>query len=137
MKAIAFLLIGMFVPPVLAFDTRGSVCVAPVPPGRPGTADIPEHICSSGRLSFKVDAQPVTPFPHKTSVNIEDLDLAVKHRVTISCDDRPQQSFSFRFAEYQSQNLCLFINDLYQTVQLWESKRAPWCNCQPARPASH
>ena len=41
----------------------------------------------------------------------------------ISCDGKPQQSFSFRFAELKTNDLCLFINDLYKTAQLREAPK--------------
>jgi hypothetical protein len=45
----------------------------------------------------------------------------------VLCDGKPQQSFRFRFSTFKSNRLCLFINDLYQTVQLWKLKESPWC----------
>jgi len=29
-----------------------------------------------------------------------------------------------------SSDLCLFINDLYQTAQLWRPRDARWCKCK-------
>jgi len=48
----------------------------------------------------------------------------------VFCDGKPQQSFTFRFAEYGADHLCLFINRLYQTAQLWRPREARWCKCQ-------
>ena len=78
---------------------------------------------------MEIDAQPVMAWPTKKSVHI-DLDVSQAHRVVVFCDGKPQQSFKFRFADFKTPKLCLFINDLYKTVQLWESKDAPWCKCK-------
>jgi len=63
-------------------------------------------------------------------VKIDGLDLAAKHRVTVYRAGKAQQSFRFNFPVNGSNNACLFFNDLYWTVQLWERKAAPWCKCK-------
>jgi hypothetical protein len=50
--------------------------------------------------------------------------------VVVLCNHKPLQSFAFLFSEFKTKELCLFLNDLYRTVQLWESKSAPWCKCK-------
>jgi hypothetical protein len=130
MKSIAVLLFAVLFRPAFGADTHGSVCVAPTPQGPPRTVGSPELFCRSGRVSFKIDSQPAILFSHGVSKAIEVLDVAQKHRVLILCDGKPQQSFTFHFATFQSTDLCLFINDLYQTAQLWERARSPWCRCK-------
>ena len=130
MKAIALLLFAAGICQAFGSDTQGSICVAPIPPGPQRTADIPEHFCSSGKLSFRIDSEPASLFPHKASKKIESLDISAKHQVIIFCDDKSHQSFTFQFETFQSTDLCLFINDLYQTAQLWERKASPWCKCK-------
>jgi len=107
---------------------EGTVCVAPVPV-EPPTTSAPGLGCS-GNLSLKIDDQKGVPWPHRESMQIEHLDLAQRHRVTVLCDGKPQQSFRFRFSEFKTKELCLFINDFYQTVQLWEPRQSPWCKCR-------
>jgi len=63
-------------------------------------------------------------------VKIDALDAAAAHRVVISCNGKPQQSFRFRFSDFKTRELCLFINDFCKTAQLWESKGTPWCKCK-------
>ena len=46
----------------------------------------------------------------------------------VLCNGKPQQSFRFRFSEFKTKELCLFINDLYQTAQLWEARKSPCAN---------
>lgn len=106
----------------------GSVCVAPVL-AKPVPASAPRLFCSSEKLSFKIDAKTMA-WPIKKSVKIEGLDPTVRHRVVVLCDGKPQQSFGFRVSDFKSTELCLFLNDLYKTAQLWEVKRCPWCKCK-------
>jgi hypothetical protein len=106
----------------------GSVCIAPVLE-KPDPRSAPSLFCDSEKLSLKIDAKAM-PWPIKESVRIAALDAAARHAVVILCDGKPQQSFAFRFSEYKASELCLFLNSLYKTAQLWEVKRCPWCNCK-------
>lgn len=66
----------------------------------------------------------------KESMTISALDLAAPHRIVVSCESKAQQSFKFRFSDFKTRKLCLFINDLYKTAQLWNDKDCPWCKCK-------
>jgi|SRR5271166_1349404 len=113
-----------------ANSETGAVCVAPIaaqPDPRSGANIEP---CLSQKLSVKIDSREVVPFSKKLSVKIDGLDLAAHHRVVIYCESKPQQSFSFRFSDFKGSSVCLFINDLYKTAQLWEPDRSPWCKCK-------
>jgi hypothetical protein len=131
MRSLAIpLLLLLFLRATFSYGSdRGSVCVAPVPATPPSTAATPELACHSGNLSLKIDKQQTIPWPQKESIKIEGLDPTLRHRVTVMCDAKPQQSFTFRVSEFKREP-CLFINDLYQTAQLWESKQSPWCKCK-------
>ncbi len=105
-----------------------SLCVAP-------SSDDPVErctpgLCAAGKISFKVDDEPVLPWPNAKSIKIGDLDAVARHRVVIYRAGKPQQSFRFRFSEFKENKACLFLNDLYWTAQLWDPKRAPWCKCK-------
>jgi len=117
---------------ILSFCLHGQaqnemVCVAP------SLAETPQRcapgFCASGDLSFKVDRRPVKGWPKTESLKIDDLNAGESHRVVIYRAKKAQQSFTFRFSDFKSPKLCLFLNDLYWTPQLWELKRAPWCKC--------
>jgi hypothetical protein len=108
----------------------GSVCIAPVPEKPTQTFVPPGFPCDAAKLSVKIDEQPPIAWPVKDNVKIGDLDVTAAHRVVVSCKGKPQQSFRFRFADFKTRKLCLFINDLYKTAQLWESQGTPWCKCQ-------
>ena len=111
-----------------AQSERPSMCIAP------NDARTPERcapgLCASGPLSFKIDDRPAMQWPKNESVEIDDLDAATRHRIIVYRAGKPQQSFKFRFSEYGSNRVCLFLNDLYWTAQLWEAKRSPWCKCK-------
>jgi hypothetical protein len=106
-----------------------SMCVARVP-AQPPVTSAPGLLCESGRLSLQVGAQPSIPWPQTDGVRIELPAAGRSYRVTVLCDGKPQQSFRFRFSEFKSKDLCLFINDFYQTIQRWEAGRSPWCKCK-------
>jgi hypothetical protein len=106
-----------------------TVCITPVlevPDGR----SAPGLFCESAKLSLKIDAQQAMRWPIKGSVKVENLNPVTRHRVVVFCDGKPQQSFTFRFSDFNTGQLCLFLNDLYKTAQLWEAKRCPWCKCK-------
>lgn len=106
----------------------GSVCIAPVlqPPDPRGS---PGLFCDSEKLSLKIDGKTIA-WPIKESVKIDGLSVSARYLVVILCNGKPQQSFRFRFSDYETKTLCLFINDLYKTVNLAEGKRCPWCKCK-------
>jgi hypothetical protein len=109
----------------------GSVCVAPAR-FDPKNASAPGLYCEAENFSLKIDAQVMT-WPVRESAQLTGLDLNTRHRVIVLCNHKPQQSFTFRFSEFKTKQLCLFLNDLYRTVQLWDSKSAPWCKCNQAK----
>lgn len=79
---------------------------------------------------MKVDARPSVPWPRKTSLKIDDLDLEESHLVVAFCNGKAAQSARFRFAEYKTSDLCLTFEDLfdgYEGMRLWGAKHAPWC----------
>ncbi|MGB6880179.1 MAG: hypothetical protein WBD94_11460, partial [Candidatus Acidiferrales bacterium] len=85
-------------------------------------------------MSLQIDNDKPESWPvgSQASVEIDRLDLTAAHRVVVSCRGKPQQSFKFRFSEFKGTHLCLFINDMYKTAQLWDPKQnpAPWCKCK-------
>ncbi|ANM29868.1 hypothetical protein ABI59_10190 [Acidobacteria bacterium Mor1] len=66
---------------------------------------------------------------------VEGLDLQPKHDVVIYADGVPLESWSFRFSDYTFKNrgkpdLCLFLEPLYLSWQLWRVERTEdWCPC--------
>jgi len=78
----------------------------------------------------RIDARQTIPWALRTSVKIEALDTGSRHRVVVFCHGKAQQSFTFRFSDYATGPLCLFLNELYKTVQLAPAKQCPWCKCK-------
>jgi hypothetical protein len=117
--------------PAFGLET-GTICVAPLPQpvdGRRGAG--PETVvCDADKYSVKIDLRQPVSWPIKESAKITGLELAAPHRVVVLCDGKSRQSFKFHFSEFKSQKLCLFLNDLYWTVQLWQDKQCPWCKCK-------
>jgi len=135
--AIAVMLSGVMLGQT-AEPESGSVCVAPVPE-KPDKRSAPGLFCESEKLSFKIDTQPAASFPFISEqrgtyrigkrLRVDGLDTAARHRVVVYCNGKPQQSFTFRFSEFKTRQLCLFLNSLYKTAQLWDAKQCPWCKC--------
>jgi hypothetical protein len=106
----------------------GSVCIAPIS-WKALAYSAPGLYCDADKVSLKLDEQ-IVPSPVKESFKIASLDPTVRHRVVVFCAGKPRQSFTFRFSEFKTNELCLFLNDLYKTAQIWEAKRCPWCKCK-------
>ncbi len=126
----AILIVLLLSTELAAENERGTICIAPVFENSSADTAAPELSCKSEKLSLKIDTRDPVPWPAKQGTKIERLDLSVRHLVVVYCDGKPQQSFKFTFAAFKSKELCIFINDLYKTVQLWEVTRAPWCKCK-------
>src|SRR5260370_36258696 len=128
-KLFAILIVGMLCPTVSPESRSGSLCVAPVAE-KPMPTGAPGLICASEKLSFAIDSLPKRTWPIKESVKFDALDLSASHRVVIFCEDKAQQSFTFRYSEFKARKLCLFINALYKTAQLWQAIHSPWSKCK-------
>jgi hypothetical protein len=114
---------------VSAESQSGSVCIAPVLK-KSIQASAPGLFCESEILSLKIDTRQAMPWPILNCIRIGALDTTARHRVVVFCGDKPQQSFTFRFSKFKTGELCLFLNDLYKTAQMWDAKRCPWCKCK-------
>lgn len=110
-----------------AQSPSGSVCVAPVPKVWKPQALPPGIRCESSNITVSFDGEASVKWPQSRSLLIDSLDISRRHRVVVSCNGRPQQSFQFRF-DAPPVRMCLFLNDLYNTVNLWPAP-APSCTC--------
>jgi Predicted membrane protein (DUF2207) len=54
----------------------------------------------------------------------------VPPRLSISADSGSDSSIQFDCVRTFELNCSLFLNDLYWTAQVWESKDTPWCKCR-------
>jgi hypothetical protein len=124
------LIVALIIPSGFA-EESGSLCIAPAI-FSPKNTSSPGLFCEAEKFSLKIDAQG-RAWPLKESVQLAGLDSSSRHRVIVLCDHKPQQSFTFRFSQFKTKQLCLFLNDGYRTVQLSESKSAPWCKCKSSK----
>jgi hypothetical protein len=75
------------------------------------------------------------PLSLSSTAWISGLVLSDKHSVIIRADEQVLQSFDVHFDRVAFGNparpdLCLFVNDLYLTWQLWPvEKTGDWCPC--------
>jgi len=83
----------------------------------PDTASPEGMVCQTWNLLVKIDDVKAVSWRRNESFKIDGLDVTRRHRVTIFCDGKPQQSFGFRFSEFKTRKLCLFLNDLYKSLQ--------------------
>ncbi len=109
----------------------GTVCVAArsATPFR-GQVIPPTGEVSSGGLRVKIDKHSAMPWPQRTSLKMDNLDLSERHLlVVIDARGKSVESVWFRFSEYKSTNLCMAY-DGYQGIGLQEATRhTPWCKC--------
>jgi hypothetical protein len=131
LAAVGIAMVGLACQPSLGQSEGGSICVAPLPRDTPATS-APGLGCPSNHFSLRIDHEQRVAWPNAEPLKIEGLDPAIRHSVTVYCEGKSQQRFTFRFSEFKSRELCLFLNDLYKTVQLWDPKQtpAPWCRCK-------
>jgi hypothetical protein len=127
--AVFFFAVSLLSRGLWAQSGGASVCVAPTAVEKPERCATPE-LCTPGPLSFKLDNQPVLPWPKAESLKIGGLDATARHRVIVYRAGKAQQSFRFKFPVNGSNDACLFLNDLYWDVELWRERDAPWCKCE-------
>lgn len=127
-------LLGVFLAqPAFSLEKEaGSICIDPLPKPIEGRRVVGRGSvrCDAEKYSFKIDAQPLRPWPEKEAIKIENVDMAAYHRVTVFCGSKAMEAAGFDFSGVKSKKLCLFLNDLYWTIQIWESKSVPWCRCK-------
>lgn len=123
-------------------QASGQICVAPYPEPICGVdgclTGYPEFSCTTDNVSLKIDSRKPVPWPKKGCMKVDGLATNVSHRVTLLCENgKPQQSFKFRFSQFKTNNVCLWVNDLYRSLQLWGlDEEGPWCKCKDAAPAN-
>ena len=129
MKVIAFpLLLCFLLSQTLSAEPGvGTICVAPNSAKKP-TLISPGGDYNPATLLLKIDKRQTVLWPHKGSLKIEGLDLQGRHLVVVTSDGKRIQSFWFRFADYQSQNICIAF-DGYQGVEL-QANGSLWCKCR-------
>jgi len=98
-------------------QTTGSVCIAPLVKGEKSVPNVDAKV-----FAIQIDDRPAVTASSEHGTEVSDLPLDPKHLVKVTGDGKPVTSFRFRFSEYETQDLCLWRNDLYGTWSLTESK---------------
>jgi hypothetical protein len=117
--------------PVIAADPgRGSVCVASRADD-PWVKVAPPDATNTRGFRVKIDKRPPVPWPQRTSLKLDDLDLVETHLLVIlDGAGKSVESVRFKFSAYRSVDLCMSY-DGYQGMQLQEAtKRTRWCKCK-------
>ena len=116
-------------------STTGTICIAP--PAKPTSGEKSLYNSTGGNevqvYSFKIDNNAVIKASNEKAVKITGLSLGQKHFVRILGDGKQVASFRFKFEQYNSSELCLWFNALYETWSLWEAKAGgKKCQCKTA-----
>jgi hypothetical protein len=77
-------------------------------------------------LTIRIDKLKSIPWPHKSPVLIDNLDLNERHVVVLTSDGKRIQSFHFKFSEDDDTQACIYF-DGYEGVQFGNKKNADWC----------
>lgn len=112
-----------------AKSSSGSIRIAPFKDSQEKMAS-PGLFCDSGNRSYRIDSLKAVPWPKGAEETVTGLDVSQAHRITISCNGKPQQSFRFRFLDYKTETVCLFLSGLYKTAQLCNPKTSVFCQCR-------
>ena len=76
---------------------------------------------------------PHAPKGRGPGMLVTGLPLHQSHMVRIRHQGKPIESFRFRFDKADRGRLCIFVNELYMTWNLWSAHQRPACNCKNAR----
>ncbi len=106
---------------------HGTICILPNSPDPP-TRISPGGMYNPATLALSIDKGKPILWPHKRSVEIENLTLNERHLIVLTSDGKRIQSFWFRFSA-KNPRLCLSF-DGYQGVQLGDPQNALWCKCK-------
>ena len=115
----------------------GRICIAPLPIPREAQSPPWKIDSSNGLTDFYVKVNGREPIQASTSkvAWINELSPDVEHSVTILKGSTVREQFSFNLNNYVFKNrskkdLCLFVNSLYLSWQLYKVEQTGrWCPC--------
>jgi hypothetical protein len=119
----------------------GSICLLSITDPTPGEKSLYNYAGGNPRPDYSVQIGngPVVPFPHSpkgmgAGILITGIPVAGSYLVRIRHQGKPLESFRFQFRDEDRGRLCLFLNALYLTWQLWPAERyPPACTCNGAK----
>jgi hypothetical protein len=114
----------------IADPETGSVCVASRTDD-PWWKVAPPDATNTRGFRVKIDKRSAEPWPQRTSLKLDGLDLEDAHLLVIlNGTGKLVESVRFKFSTFKSADLCMSY-DGYQGMQLQEAtKRTPWCKCK-------
>ena len=111
----------------------GQVCIGPILKPNDEKREL-GNPAGGGRVfnfSVQIGDGEIKSLPHETHVLYEGLELGKKHWVRIRNQGKQVESFSFTFEHEDSDSLCLWFSELYETWSLWPQKRSyHLCDCR-------
>ena len=57
------------------------------------------------------------------------MDTEATRTVVVRNHGKPMASFKIRYSDYSEDDMCIFLNDFYQTWQFWPAARTRACKC--------
>jgi len=114
----------------------GSICLLSIP--EPTAEDKSLYNYAGGNpppeYSVQFGSGSIVQFPHSPKgagrgILITTMPVDETYLVRIRHQGKPIESFRFRFDTEDRGKLCLFLNALYLTWQLWTVDRLPSCRC--------
>jgi hypothetical protein len=126
--AVVLLLVALLCPAILSEPARGTICVLAQPDHFPGGIVMGMLRYNPATLKLRIDKQAAIPWPHKENLKIGDLDPAGSHLPTIISDGKAIQSAWFRFADFETPDMCLHF-DSYGAIQMRDIKHS-LCKCK-------
>jgi len=102
---------------------QGSECIAAIPP--PDAKSLEIHPGSANRVyEIKFDDLPALRALPDRAVEVSPLALAEKHVVRIISDGKQLASFTFRFEEFATNEVCLVFDDFHEAWSLIDCENA-------------
>ena len=128
------LLLGLGSAPPFAAETAstGRLCLTAAPTPTPGPKSLANATGGLPDVTYfvQVDGGPPIELSRSAGRWVSGLETEESHLVVIRAGAKRTASFRFRFATDEPAELCLFLNPLYETWQVWPDDRCPWCKCE-------
>lgn len=116
-----------------AWAATGQVCIGPIQEPNDEKRQL-GNPAGGGRVfdfSIQIGDGEIKALPHKTNVLYGGLDLEKRHWVRIRNQGKQVESFRFSFKQKESNSLCLWFGELYETWSLWPQEGSyHLCDCR-------
>ena len=121
MKAVLFVLLLFSALIYVQAQKVGSLCIGQITDN--GTHFVPDY-------KIQIDGKPTISASFHESVKVEGLAFNKNHRIKIYQSGNFQKEFTFKFREYKTSELCLWLNTPYGIWTLEADRKTnKLCNC--------